>query len=392
MATRIRIAPGIWRKGDLLFAMVRAGNSRDGSQRDTIKSFSLDTPIIKIQSWRLGAKKDLLDAGPLVPGRGTLGADLLEYIERLPEGRYKKDSRSILQHWIDSPLGSKPRTAITRQDVIDQLSRWTDKKAAINTRNKRLSRLRRFYLTVDEPDTPNPTDGLKFTREPDSDNRDIPARIVHLILDSLPDVGRADAGGKRPTFSQSKLRLRCMAWTGLTPASLVKLRPRDVLRTRAYLPAREKGKGSGARWVDLIPPAAEALQEFVRAGLCGKTWSRSSLRKTWHVGIARARARAAAIATDTGDHSWLEEIAALPEGCRPYDLRHAFASEIYRITGDLRAVAELLQHTELDTTKRYTKGAVSERVAVAVAKAATVYATMPTLPSPAKPLRLVGKS
>jgi len=113
--------------------------------------------------------------------------------------------------------------------------------------------------------------------------------------------------------------------------------------------------------------------------------------KTWRVGIARATKAAERHAAETGDRSWLEELDNLPPRCHPYDLRHSFGSEMYRQTGDIRAVAELLQHATLDMTKRYTKGAVSERVSDAITKAAATYATVSTLPPPkvARRLRLV---
>jgi integrase len=64
----------------------------------------------------------------------------------------------------------------------------------------------------------------------------------------------------------------------------------------------------------------------------------------------------------------LEALEALPPNCRPYDLRHSFGDELYRVTGDLGAVGEILQHASLETTKRYTARAVSGRVATAFAK------------------------
>ena len=144
-----------------------------------------------------------------------------------------------------------------------------------------------------------------------------------------------------------------------------------------------------------MPEAVEAIQAFMAAGLVGKSWSRSSMRKTWHVGIARAKKVAALYATQTGDQTWVTDLANLPPRCKPYDLRHSFASEMYRLTGDIRAVAELLQHADMETTKRYTKGAVSERVTAAIAKAASTFAATPTIPAPAvkrAALRLIRSS
>jgi integrase len=399
--TRIAIAPGIWRDGNQIVARVRVGSSRDGSQITRTKVFPLGTDVTTIVAWQLGERRDLLLTRPAAAIRGTLAADVPIYLATLPEGRYKVDSEDLLAHWIAADVGRLPRESITRLDVIAQISKWSDAGAAVGTCNRRLSRLRKLYHALDGPTVPNPTDAIKFQREPTGEARDIPIRIVKLILDSLPDQGRADRGGTRPDVSKTKLRLTVMAWTGIPAASLARVRPRDLdfKGARIYLRPRRKGKGADGVWIALLPPAVDALRAFVDAGLCGQPWSNSSMRKTWHVGIARATKKADELAEKTGDRSWRDELAALPPRCKPYDLRHSFASEIYRVTGDIRAVSECLQHADLETTKRYTKGAVSERVTAAIAKAADVYASVQRLPSasasrpkPATSLRLVRRS
>ena len=392
------IAPGIRRDGHGLIAEARVGSSRDSTQQRLQQRFPLGTDLTTMKAWQHRAKGELMLTAPTRPERGTLAADVPVYLATLPEGSYKADSVGILAHWIASPHGARSRHALTRLDVIAQISHWLDAGAAVATCNRRLSRLRKLYHALDGRTTPNPTDAITFLREPEREPRDLPLRVVQLILESLPDRGRGERHGTRPTISQTKLRLRVMAWTGIAPATLRRVRPRDLdfPRSRIYLRPRRKGKGADGAWVTLLPPAVDALRAFVAAGLCGKPWSRASMRKTWHVGIARATAAAAQIAADTGDETWSRDLAQLPPRCKPYDLRHSFASEMYRVTGDIRAVSELLQHADLETTKRYTKGAVSERVQAAIAAATTTFTTIPRIPTapapgktPAGPVRLV---
>ena len=45
---------------------------------------------------------------------------------------------------------------------------------------------------------------------------------------------------------------------------------------------------------------------------------------------------------------------------RLYDLRHSFGTELFRVTGNLALVAEMLDHSSLAMTKRYALGAVSD--------------------------------
>lgn len=44
----------------------------------------------------------------------------------------------------------------------------------------------------------------------------------------------------------------------------------------------------------------------------------------------------------------------LPAGMTPHQLRHRYATTVYRSSGDIRAVQELLGHARLDTTMIYT--------------------------------------
>jgi integrase len=380
----IRLGPGIVRDGNALVAEVRIGSSRGGTQTRKRERFALGTDLATIRAWQHGARYDLATAAPSAPGRGTLAADLNAFVDALPAGRYRIDTEDLLTHWATSPIGDRDRRTLTRLDLIAVISAWTSAGVAESTCNQRLSRLRKVFQALDGLDGNNPTDGIARLRAPKAEPRDIPARIVQLILDALPDRGRAARGDKRPKISQSKIRLRVMAWTGIPPATLQRVRPRDLdlPRARIYLRPRRKGKGTHGAWVTLLPIAVDAFRDFAAADLFGRTWSAASLGKTWRVGIARATKAAARVAAETGDQTWTAELDALPPRCHPYDLRHAFASAVYRETGDIGAVSELLQHSSLETTKRYTQGAVSARVAAAIAKAGAAYATIPTIPAP----------
>jgi len=389
--SKIPIAPGIYREGANLFAEVRIGSSRDGTQQRKTETFPLGTDVNVLIAWQHGAKKDLINARPAAAVRGSLAADVPAYLATLPDGKYKTESGWVLQHWIESPLGLMARASLVRLDVVAQISRWIEAGAAVATVNKRLSRLRKLFHALDGVDVVAPTDAIKFLREPEQEPRDIPIRIVRLILDSLTGHGRAERGGTRPDVSVTKIRLRVMAWTGIAPATLRRIRPRDLelKSARIYLRRRRKGKGGAdGAWVALLPPAVDALRDFAAAGLFGQSYSNASIGKTWRVGIERAKKTATRHADESGDRSWLAELDNLPPRCKPYDLRHSFGSEMYRRTGDIRAVSELLQHATLEMTKRYTVGAVSERVTDAIAKATATYTSVPAIPAPAAPKRL----
>ena len=52
-------------------------------------------------------------------------------------------------------------------------------------------------------------------------------------------------------------------------------------------------------------------------------------------------------------HDWVTAIGLEPSGYGTHSLRRTKAAEIYRKTGNLRAVQLLLGHTKVDSTVRY---------------------------------------
>ncbi len=371
---RLTIEEGIYRDRDFLLAIVRDGE-RYGLPPQREK-FELGTPLPRIRAWRMRTKSEVLDAIeklPRGPHAGSLASDVPEFLRLLPESRRRQDFAFLLQHWIDCPIGHVSRHDISREEILAQRSRWLEQGVKIVTVNHRFRALRALYQHLDGLDGPHPTDKITYLRPPRREHRFIPIPYVVQILQAIPDRGRAVKDGKRPAHSELKIRLSIMAWTGIPPAQLQRLRPRDVDldQGRMYLQPRRKGTGTPGVWVQLLPQAIEAFIAFARVGLWGKPWSRSSAKKSWAGAIRRVEAQLTREAEQADDQTALKAFTdAIPLNCRPYDLRHSFATEAYRRTGDLGAVAEILQHADLATTQIYTGGAISERVASAIAKMA----------------------
>ena len=385
---RLQIEEGIYRDRNFLLALVRDGE-RYGLKPARTK-FELGTPLPRIRAWRQRAKADILDAIaqlPRAPHAGSFATDVPHFLTLLPESRRRTDFAGILQAWIDSDLGAVDRRDLTREQILAQRARWLDEGFAIVTVNHRLRALRALYHGLDGVDVPNPTDKIRYLRPPRREHRFIPMPYVAQILAAIPDHGRAVRFGTRPAYSELKIRLTIMAWTGIPPAQLERLRPRDVDLDAGtmYLPPRRKGTGTPGVRTDLMPQALEAFIAFARAGLWGKPWSRSSAKKSWAGAIARVMKALKKAADEADDQTAYKAFCdAIPPNCRPYDLRHSFATEMYRRTGDLGAVAEILQHADLSTTQIYTSGAVSERAASAIAKMTQAHKGLAVTP-PASP-------
>lgn len=358
--------PGIYKERARFYVVARLG-SRKTEALTAYAYFDLDAPLEAMRAWRHRALADLLDRRPERARAGTLAADVEPFLRLIEDGPRRTDLRRLLVHWAESPLGARSRHDLTRAEILAQRARWLEDGAAASTVNHRVRALRALYHGLDGgPTEPHPTD--KITRIPpdDPEPRGIPMPYVDLILAALPDRGRAARFEKQPKVSVTKIRLRIIAYTGIPHAGLRRLRPRDVdfEGGRIYLKPRRKGKGAAGKWLDLLPEAVEALRDFDQAHLWGKSFARSSMHKSFRKAIARVERR---LASDKAALKAFRD--AVPPNPHPYDLRHSFATEAYRVTGDPRAVAELLQHAPGSTmVDRYTTGAVSERVSIAVAK------------------------
>lgn len=361
---RHKLRTGIYADRYGISAIVTVGPLRDEAR------FPIDTAVTDIEVWRLQRRAELLKERGTVGRRGTLAGDIRVFLPSIPAGRRRIDYENLLRHWRDSPLGTQPRWRITEIDIRTQLAAWETAGVAASTRRHRLRAIRVLYRRLDGRGAANPAAGITIRQSKSARPRDVPIALIEQLLANMPDRGRPVKAQRRSTVSHTKIRLRVMAWTGLPQMQLERLRQTDVnfVVGTMRLQPRDKGAGSPAAVLPLIPPALAALRDYAAAKLWEQRFSRDSMNASWKRTLARTRRQIEAAALETGDPSALHAFdAAIPDGCRPYDLRHSFLSEAYRRTGDLRAVAELGQHADLRTTRRYTEGAVSERAAAAIA-------------------------
>lgn len=110
---------------------------------------------------------------------------------------------------------------------------------------------------------------------------------------------------------------------------------------------RIKGKGGKTRIAPVIPAAREAVNAYV--AICpygGEAGDPLFFAK-------RGGALSAALAQRTMRQ--LRSVLGLPDSATPHALRHAFATHLLSAGGDLRSIQELLGHSSLAATQRYTK-------------------------------------
>jgi len=392
--TRITLAEGIYQDAHGISVIARLGSGKNLISAPPVRFPLIDGDGIpyskqnnvELVRCRLQMLEDLRRKRARSGGEaGSLGAAIDQWLHDYPltpraDGKCviddkRADEHRLLAHWRTSALAVEPVAEIKRSQVRAQLKTWTEAGRApttVNHRMRALAMVLRWALEADDDDDLiMATDGIAYLPPPKGEPRGILMPVLARILATMPDQGRGEAGGPRPDYSETKIRLRVMSWTGLAHKSLMRLdRKRVNFREgKIFLPARKKGKGAEGAWVDLLPPAIDALKDYDRAALWGKTFSRASMRKSWRRAVVNCRKQLVAEAAETSDKTMLEQFdASVPPNCNPYDTRHSFLSDAYRQSGDIHAVKHIAQHADIKTTERYTKAAVPERVASAIEK------------------------
>lgn len=391
---------------------------RGQAPRET--SFPLGTELRTMQRWQTDTKSELFKDAPSSetdPDAETLRAAVPRFVATLPEHSQKrKDYIILLERWLETPLADRRRTEIRQADILTQLAAWESAGVAISTRNHRLRAIRMLYdvLDADDEDAKNPAGKIKKTPEVTNDERGVPYALIERILAALPErryertltaaaakaihaamqapernasalarqygvsetmvrkIGRREGFDDWESASQMRARLRVMAYTGLPPAQMMRLRTSDVdlvAKTVRVLP-RRKGKGVKTRVLPLLEEAVDAFKDFIAANAWGTFWA-SSMQRSFD----RAKVKVMKELRAELPAAEAEPICAALEIMRPYDLRHSFGTAAMARSSDLKGVKELMLHGDIRTTERYVGAAVT---AVAERTRDALQASFPT--------------
>ncbi|MGH9671801.1 MAG: tyrosine-type recombinase/integrase [Bryobacteraceae bacterium] len=165
----------------------------------------------------------------------------------------------------------------------------------------------------------------------------------------------AAAGGKlpRPTLVRDVAILEILYGCGLRVSELVGLDLADLDLGAGWL--RVRGKGRKERQVPVAAKAAAALAQYLAA--------RETVRGQRAVFLNTRGGR-------LGDRS-VRAIVKLyglhlagDASLHPHGLRHAYATHMLRAGADLRSIQELLGHSRLSTTQKYTQVSLEDLMAV----------------------------
>jgi integrase/recombinase XerC len=186
----------------------------------------------------------------------------------------------------------------------------------------------------------NPAAVVRTPKQPKSLPRHLRPGEMERLLDAVTGDGPLDA--------RDRALLEVLYATGLRVGELVSLDWEDVDLDGRVL--RVVGKGGKERMVPFGTHAATALGEWreAQAEIAGEPASEIDPVFLNNRG-GRLSDRSVRRIIDRR-----VEQAALAAGVHPHTLRHTFATHLLEGGADLRAIQELLGHSSLSTTQRYT--------------------------------------
>lgn len=340
-SARHRVAKGIFRDDAGFAVRVEVAKHREE------KRYPRDADLRTMKDWQAERGVELRrrhKARSIEPG--SFAADATRYLASVKGMASYVMRDADIQRWVVE-FGHRRRATISGAEIAAVLHRWATearppRKAgekprlpyAASTINHRRTALLHLFTVLDGPTAENPVRAIKKFREPDAQPRGYSYATIRRILDHMTGPSAA--------------RAAVLAYTGLPPAQLMAIEPAQVnwAQAHVWVHGRRKGSGTKGRYYPLTPFAVDAFRALDAAKAWG-AYSTSSLRKAFRRACADAGATIG----------------------RPYDLRHSFATELYRVS-EQRVAQELLDHRDPRTTWRYTLGAAGDHIRVALPKLA----------------------
>lgn len=186
----------------------------------------------------------------------------------------------------------------------------------------------------------NPASLVKSPKQPKTIPRHLRPGEIEALLDA--------AAGDEPLRRRDRAVLELLYASGLRVSELARLDWDDLDLAGRTL--RVLGKGGKERMVPFGLPAAEALQDWHSVWPKIRKLDGSDSEPVFlNYRGGRLSARSVRRILDR----YVQD-ASLAAGVHPHTIRHTFATHLLESGADLRTIQELLGHSSLSTTQRYT--------------------------------------
>ena len=236
-------------------------------------------------------------------------------------------------------------TRCDKRQLAQHISQRLDEdKLALASVQQELSAIRHFYGWLIEEGLAriNPATGYQLKRSP----RPLPSIADIDLLTQLLDQPTPDTPAQARLWLRDKAMFELLYSSGLRVGELVALDVNDV--DISELRVRVTGKGNKTRIVPLGTKAATAITRYLPH------------RHLWVEHLDNALFISEKLGTRLSTRAVQQRLkiaaarAGIAQNMYPHLLRHCFASHLLSGSGDLRAVQEMLGHSDISTTQIYT--------------------------------------
>jgi len=259
---------------------------------------------------------------------------------------YARDAGQLLW-FLNQHHGELPRlqtlTALTRGDFRAWMASRQSQGIEARSQARSLSAIKSLFRFLARNDLA--ANGIISTLRAPKLPRSVPKPLnvgeALEAIDAVAGLQMDDWVGKRDTAI-----LLLLYGCGLRIGEAIGLSRRDIPLTGEAATLTVTGKGRKTRVVPLLPQVRDAVRAYLAACPWGGTGS-----DPLFFGAKGGRLNPRLIQKAM---QILRLSLGLPETATPHALRHSFATHLLGAGADLRAIQELLGHSSLSTTQRYT--------------------------------------
>jgi integrase/recombinase XerC len=271
--------------------------------------------------------------------------DLLRFLGFLSRDFLAKEPEAVRPEEVDALAVRSFLAALTREGLGKR------------SQGRALSAVRSLFRFACREGTleANPAQAVRTPKAPQKLPR-------HLRPGEVENLLEAPRAGEGPLALRDSAILELLYATGLRVGELVSLDWGAVdLRARVL---RVMGKGRKERMVPFGRPAAEALRNWLAVWETVRApQPLGDPQREEPVFLSKKGSRLGTRQVRTLIDQWVDG-AAVTRGVHPHTLRHTFATHLLENGADLRTIQELLGHSSLSTTQKYTHLEVERLLAV----------------------------
>lgn len=249
---------------------------------------------------------------------------------------YREDLDNFQAHLKDMP---REVETLTKEDIEKYIVALTNEGKAVSTILRRVSTVRNFYLFLQkERKLASEAGQVELPKLPQHLPTVLSFEEVEALLEQ-PDMEKASG-------IRDRAMLEVMYASGLRVSELLSIEKKNISFEKHVI--RIFGKGAKERYVPISDFALEYLNKYI-----SEVRSRSKYRDSRYIFINEKGQKL------SRQYFWsqIKKYAAnagIIENVSPHTLRHCFATHLLENGADLRAVQEMLGHSNISTTQIYT--------------------------------------